>query len=91
MKIFVVNGTTGEYSDRTEWLVAAYTREEDAWKHVEKATEYVQAWRSTHTRYETRCPPGPFDPNLQMDYTGTDYTYFEIELREEFVSVETLQ
>lgn len=36
--VYVVMGTTGEYSDRDEWAVCAYTSEDSAKTHVERAT-----------------------------------------------------
>lgn len=38
-KIYVVKASVGEYSDRVEHTVAAYTNEEDAKQHVLKGEE----------------------------------------------------
>jgi hypothetical protein len=38
MKVYIVEGRDGEYEDRREWIVAAYSREELAKKHRDKAT-----------------------------------------------------
>jgi hypothetical protein len=34
--IHLVCGTTGEYSDRYEWIVAAFSTEEAAQKYIDK-------------------------------------------------------
>lgn len=43
MEIYVVVGTTGEYSDRTEWMVCAYRDEQLAKDHVVAATAWADA------------------------------------------------
>lgn len=47
MTLYIVVGTIGEYSDRREWMVAAYEDEELARRHVELASargrEIIQA------------------------------------------------
>ena len=93
MRIYVVSGSTGEYSDRTDWMVRAYSSEEAAKAVV---VEYDAAAKEI----EARCrleedDPNYFDkykrwdedfkwphpdPSFQMDYTGTYYSYGEIEL-----------
>ena len=37
--VWVVMGTTGEYSDRNEWPVRAFFDEAAAQEHIEKATK----------------------------------------------------
>ena len=37
MKIYIVRGPTGEYSDRSEWVVCAYPNKRDAEKHADLA------------------------------------------------------
>ena len=39
MKVYIVFGTSGEYSDRTTWPIASYTDRNLAEEHVIKATE----------------------------------------------------
>lgn len=48
MKIYIVIGTSGEYSDRDEWLVKAYQSGTKAEEHVRQANEFAQNWRSEH-------------------------------------------
>lgn len=101
-KIYVVHGTTGEYSDRSEWIVTAYTKEADAKHHVIKATEYADAW-SARTRQADWDDLGweeqnrqekaanPMDPAFSCGYTGTSYCYAEVVLQSKFVAVEAIQ
>lgn len=45
MKIYIVSGDTGEYSDHREWIVCAYTRREDAegrMRLLESLAAYVE-------------------------------------------------
>lgn len=44
--IYIVIGTTGEYSDKNEWFVIAYDKEESAKQHVNLATQ--EAHRILH-------------------------------------------
>lgn len=93
MKIYIVSGSTGEYSDRTDWMVRAYASEDEAKRVVEEYSAKAK-------EVEVRCDlpeddPNHFDkskrwrddfkwphpdPDFQMDYTGTSYAYGEIEL-----------
>lgn len=90
--IYVVEGSTGEWSDRTNWIVCAYESEDKAKEHVEKASE---AARVLFIEYEKRHdinqpsqwdstwePVSEWDPHIQMDYTGTFYTYTPCKLNE---------
>jgi hypothetical protein len=81
VKIFVVFGTTGEYSDRSEWLVKAYKKEKLAQEHVTNAemrAKEIQCVRPNE--YEAPKRANKFDPNMQMDYTGTSYYYASVDL-----------
>jgi hypothetical protein len=102
--IYVVFGQCGEYSDRLEWPVTAYTREEDAKEHVLKATEYADAWHKLSRsdewidssipwdeRERREKTANPLDPEFQTDYTGTRYSYGKITLQERFVAPEVVQ
>jgi hypothetical protein len=87
--IHVVSGTTGEYSDRSEWVVCAYTSEADARAHIVKATEWVRAWLS-RTPHDYRAK-SPFDDDLSLSYVGATYFYTSVELRDVFTTPEPLQ
>jgi N-acetyl-beta-hexosaminidase len=96
--IYVVEGSTGEYSDHCEWPFAAYSREEDAqaaaaWLN-EKVREFALKAEESVTpeehriRYPKRKKAAEqmrqYDPGFKTDYTGTDYTYWPIELYNAF-------
>ena len=79
--IYVVFGTTGEYSDRTEWLIKAFTTEEAAKELVAKATQRANELIATApNRYSIKEGSNEFDPGMQVDYTGTSYFYEKVEL-----------
>ena len=82
MKIYVVMGTTGEYSDRTEWGIVAYTDEKKAQEHVDNATRRSNELYATVGRYEYRDIRGQneFDPDGYNDYTGNSYYLLELDL-----------
>ena len=102
MKIWIVSGTTGEYSSRSEWVVCAYTAEADAAAHVAKASQYAEAWHAFtqtpefermdwHSGRKLMRSSNPMDPSFSCDYTGTTYEIQEVELRDHFEDVETVQ
>jgi hypothetical protein len=80
MTIFVVEGSTGEYSDHREWPVMAYRDEAAAKAHVEAATRRANDLKAQHA---CDIPDGAneHDPGMQTDYTGTRYYYYAVELR----------
>jgi hypothetical protein len=84
MLIYVVEGSTGEYSDHTEWLVKAYKDESKAKAHVVRATEVAnKLFQSRESKFsEGENETNPYDPDMRMDYTGVHYTYFSVELEE---------
>ena len=74
-EIYIVCGTTGEYSDRREWFVAAYRNRVRAEQHIANLDTWLREHgydRNTHRPYdyETKCP---LDANFATDYTGTRY------------------
>jgi hypothetical protein len=81
-KIWVVRGTTGEYSDRSEWPVCAYKDEQKAKDHAEMATKRAKEIEATRKNRYPRCEGlNEFDPNMSIDYTGTEYFIEEMELK----------
>jgi len=93
MEIYVVMGSTGEYSDRSEWLVCAYKDQKMADQHaflaeqwaLKKHDEYERDDRGTwELRQDIRdgklsCP---YDSDFHIDYTGTSYVALPVEVRE---------
>lgn len=82
--VFVVMGSTGEYSDRGEWSVVAYTVEADAKAHVERAQararEIFQKFDGSTWGWEREKDPNEHDPNMCLDYTGTRYYVMPVPL-----------
>ena len=95
MKIWIVVGQTGEYSDRTEWMVGAYRSEAAAQVRVVELSRLIQhaprsnivnefdKWEDRRERvaFIRSHPDG--DPSYQEDYTGTAYYPSVCELEDE--------
>jgi hypothetical protein len=79
MKIYIVEGSTGEYSDRQDWIVCAYQSKEKAEEHADKAEH--RAKEMLPKRYSNFEGQNEFDPHMRMDYTGTEYYVIETELK----------
>jgi hypothetical protein len=85
--IYVVRGTTGEHSDRVEWLVKAYRSEKAAKAEVARlsaaAFGYEDRLNMADPNYSRRHNLswvaefhrriGLDDPQFRHDYTGTEY------------------
>lgn len=75
--IYIVTGSTGEYSDRTEWTVRAFENEADAKAFVEMADAWAREWFNRHqdARWtdEAENDRPAHDPDFRSDYTGTSY------------------
>ena len=84
MKIYVVFGTTGEYSDRSEWPVKAFRMKRKAVALVTKATDRAKALEQSTPEYQHYEAEGQneFDPDMKMDYTGTTYYICTVELED---------
>lgn len=74
--IYVVMGSTGEYSDRTEWPVCAYSDKSEAQTHCQLATAYVNEHNHGDWRYDN--PASPYDPNLRI--YGYDIGYYVMDV-----------
>ena len=91
MKIYIVEGSTGEYSDHCEWIVCAFADKTKAEELVLKATERAKKiFAEMESDLQSVWYGGDrsgkyvneFDPGMNMGYTGTYYTYYETELRD---------
>lgn len=81
--IWIVQGTTGEYSDRTDWYVCAYRSQEMAEEHASKAMRRAKEIQHGNKQYYRPVPgENEFDPAMLLDYTGTEYTTASIEIRD---------
>ena len=87
--IYVVFGTTGEYSDRIEWVVKAFHTEEQAIEFVTNVTERKDKAEAPYNvnhyvPYNAieKVAKEIGDPNYHSDYTGTRYYYESVPLEE---------
>lgn len=81
--IYVVMGTTGECSDRGEWPVYAFSSEEAAQRHAMKCQDWYLAnvERRANGRVNTSIIyKNPFDPSMDVDYTGTRWYVMTVEM-----------
>lgn len=67
-KVYLVCGSTGEFSDRTQWNIAAYPEEAMACLHVEKANAWLKDHGVRDYADSDDFPEGcnPYDPSMQM-------------------------
>jgi hypothetical protein len=84
VKIYVVMGSTGEYSDHEEWPVKAFTTRVAAEELVLNASNFArEALRKVNGAtwfWEKMCGLNPYDPEMKLDYTGTYYGILELDL-----------
>ena len=89
--IYLVVGTRGEYSDRSEWFVKAFRTKERATEIAALAKARgveLYAWRDSEGeewKYsdDKNKPRNEHDPQFNPDYTGTDYYVSEVELEDQ--------
>ena len=79
-EIFVVRGSAGEYSDRTEWPVAAYTTEEQAQDCVVKAEMRANEIFSILRMEGFSEKENEFDPEMPKNYGEARYRYEKVAL-----------
>ena len=85
MNIYVVIGKTGEYADRQEWLVKAFSTKEKARKHARLCARDAKEFQKFRED-EFKSPSNGYsvhDPYMVMDYTGTEYYYEEVEYEQD--------
>lgn len=92
--VYLVQGSTGEYSDHTTWAVACYPSRDVADLHARKANEWLKERKihenddgvGMHEYYgcgtewdEEKTPePNPWDRMMTLKYTGGKYTVAEV-------------
>jgi hypothetical protein len=86
-KIWMVGGSTGEYSDRVEWAVDAWRSEAEAQARVKFLDDKMRELGLCDSRddYDIRdqkeLAMRAFDPAFSCDYTGSHYYICELELK----------
>ena len=92
MKIYVVIGTCGEYSDRSEWVVCAYSNQKLAANRILKASQRskeihkaVNDHESVSWYEESIHGKNEFDEKFRADSWNEETKYYlvECELLEE--------
>jgi hypothetical protein len=79
--LWLVTGSTGEYSDRSEWVVAAFATEAKAQRYAELAQNEADRIDSLRpNRYNSAGMDNRFDRRMSMDYTGTRYRHEMVKL-----------
>jgi uncharacterized membrane protein YebE (DUF533 family) len=84
--VHLVVGSTGEYSDHSQWNVAAYTTREQAEEHVRRLNEMVAATKADGGMdWDGRGAVAErvrktLDPDCDIDYTGVEYEIQEVPL-----------
>lgn len=79
-KLWVVAGFTGEFEDKSDWIITTYTRKRDAELHVKLATDWYNANGGVEIRKSLKSIVNPFDPGMLIDYTGTTWSCYPITL-----------
>jgi len=78
--IYVIQGSTGEYSDHREWNVAAYYSEMAAQAHVQHATLRANELLAEHGHYSLPDGANEHDKGMQCDYSGVRYSYSPVDI-----------
>ena len=82
MKIHILIGGSGEYSDHNEWIVGAFINIKSAKNYMKLCTDVVKELEKKHDGnwHRIREDSSPFDPQFSYDYTGVDYSIQQTEL-----------
>lgn len=88
--VYVVRGSTGEYSDRSTWSVRAFLHELMAKDYVlfldKKYNEAISCYSNSSWHFDRKKLKDieekmlKFDEQFMVDYTGTHYWYEQVEL-----------
>lgn len=88
-QVFIIEGNTGEYSDRTNWLVKAFLDEEAAQNFARELTSKLEElgldvgccgdWEEREVKSKEMKK---LDPWFQNDYTGSHYCLLNVELED---------
>lgn len=98
-KVYLVVGSTGEYSDHTQWTVCAYGDAEQAELHVAALRKAVEGLKG-HWRHEDEEDEGEvkaeairrtLDPSCDVDCTGVFYEVHEVDLWRHFDEFQGLE
>ena len=83
--LHLVYGSTGEYDDTASWVVCVYDTEAKATEHARlaklRADELFALYRGA--RWDIPAEANQYDPQMQVDYTGVEYTVGPVTLRDD--------
>jgi hypothetical protein len=82
MTVWIVQGSTGEYSDHEEWIVGGFLSRSKAQRLVVEAQARVNELYASEV-HSIPLGSNEFDPRCKFDYTGTHYTCFGVDVDEE--------
>ena len=84
-ELYAILGSTGEYEDYQEWIVATYLDYDLAAEHRNLAQEYANRFEENRKSKWQSPPAGsnPYDPFMTMQSSGTSYDIEHTELRTE--------
>lgn len=92
MKIYIVQGSTGEYDDAIDWPVCAYESETKAIERIERLNNLLKKLKLHYKnqsdldsdergkRIEIFHDHADGDKLISCYYIGSDYNYYEVEL-----------
>jgi hypothetical protein len=88
--VYLIQGRTGEYEDRIEWIYKAFVHENEARDVASYLTDwlignncYMGSYVSQIKHWDiVKKMREEIDPQGQMDYTGVEYTVLKVELME---------
>lgn len=71
--VYIVKGTTGEWSDTHIWEVAGFFTLDEAERYAELCNNYAKSIDLDKRYDDGFFLSNPYDPNMSLDYTGTWY------------------
>lgn len=82
--IWIVEGETGEHADYCNWVVCAYKEEWMAAEHADQARARAHELFCLYARRYSSIPvrANQYDAKMRIDYTGTTYRCYPLELRD---------
>lgn len=84
-EIWIVFGSTGEYSDYSEWTVAAYVSKELAEAHCAKCRRWYEDHGGQELReliWQSNAEKNPYDEQMRVAYPVTTWGVFSVTLRD---------
>lgn len=74
--VYIVTGQSGSYDSNSEWMVRAFSKEEDADAWFEKCSDWVEQnglGSNSRKNFMSKTDPNPYDPYMNQDGTVRYY------------------